>query len=251
MLIESATQFPTVVFTIGLGICLVYWLFVLLGALDIDLFHADADVGGHDLGGGGHDVGGHDVGGHDVGGDAGGHDAGDAGGDGDSHDVEADTHGLWGGMGLSKVPITVSLSAIFFVCWCISLVGMQYVPGLLGDGSWVAPAMLPATLIVGLPLAGLVVRPLGRVFEFREGKSNRDYIGHVCTITTGRVDDHFGQATIEDGGDVLVIPVRCDKQGALARNDKALIIDFDSDRHAYVVEPVADMLSPAETAKSA
>jgi hypothetical protein len=54
----------------------------------------------------------------------------------------------------------------------------------------------------------------------------------------------FGQATIEDGGDVLVIPVRCDKTG-LVRNDKALIIDFDTDRHAYVVEPVTDMLPAA------
>src|ERR1043165_2531397 len=45
MLIEAAQQFPTVVFTIGLGICLIYWLFVLIGALDIDLF-GDADVSG-------------------------------------------------------------------------------------------------------------------------------------------------------------------------------------------------------------
>ena len=36
-LIDASLQFPTVVFTIGLGIVLVYWLFVLLGALDIDL----------------------------------------------------------------------------------------------------------------------------------------------------------------------------------------------------------------------
>jgi hypothetical protein len=217
MLIEAATHFPTVVFTIGLGICLVYWLFVLLGALDIDMF---GDAGG--------DVGDADVGGGDAGGDA---------------DADAGAHhgGLWSGLGLSRVPITVSISAIFLVCFCISLVAMHYVPSVLGDASWVAPAMLPVTLIVGIPLAGLVVRPLGGVFAMNEGKSNKDYVGHTCTITTGRVDEGFGQATVEDGGTVLVIPVRCDKPG-LHRNDKALIIDFDTERQAYVVEPVTDML---------
>jgi hypothetical protein len=228
MLIEAAQQFPTVVFTIGLGVCLIYWLFVLLGALDIDLFgHADVD-------GGGADVGGHDVGGHDVDIDA-----------GHGHDIDAD-HGhsssLWGGLGLSKVPITISISAIMLVCFGLSIAAMHYAPSVLGEASWVQAAILPVTLIVGIPLAGLVVRPLGGVFELKEGKSNQDYVGHTCTITTGHVDDGFGQATVEDGGTVLVIPVRCDKPGALKRTDKALIIDFDTDRHAYVVEPVTDML---------
>lgn len=248
MLIEAAQQFPTVIFTIGLGICLIYWLFVLLGALDIDLF-GDADISGHGDGigdaiGGHHvevgDVGGHDIGGHDVGG----HDVGAHGhADGGDHDIEVDGGGgLWSGLGLSRVPITISVSAIFLVCWVLSIGGMYYAPNTLGNGTWVGAVVLLVVLIVGFPLAGLVVRPLGGVFTLREGKSNRDYVGHTCTVTTGKVDDQFGQATVEDGGTVLVIPVRCDKPGALSRHDRALIIDFDSDRHAYVVEPVADML---------
>lgn len=228
MLIEAAQQFPTVVFTIGLGICLIYWLFVLIGALDIDLF-GDADISGAGKAiGGGHDL--------DVAG------AGKAIGDGADHDLDVDgSGGLWSGLGLSKVPITISISAIFFVCWCISLLAMHYVPDMLGNASWVQYTMLPATLIVGLPLAGLLVRPLGGVFELKEGKSNRDYVGHTVTVSTGKVDEDFGQGTVEDGGTVLVIPIRCDKAG-LSRNDKALIIDFDTERQAYVVEPVTDML---------
>jgi hypothetical protein len=52
-LIQSSLQFPTVVFTIALGIVLVYWLFVLLGALHINLL-GDADVDG-DIDGADHD----------------------------------------------------------------------------------------------------------------------------------------------------------------------------------------------------
>lgn len=238
-LVEASLRFPTVVFSVGLSVALIYWVFVLLGALDINLFGGDADV---DVSGAAKGVGDAITGGAKGGAEAlkGGAEALKG------VDIDADVS-LWAGLGLGKVPITVALSAVFFVCWPLSLLAMHYGPALVGTGSWVGPAVLPATLIVGLPLAGLLVRPLGGVFELREGKSSRDYIGHTCTITTGRVDDGFGQATVEDGGTVLVIPVRCDRAGALARNDKALIIDFDPERHAYLVEPAADMLPGRQT----
>lgn len=248
-LVDASLSFPTVVFSVGLSVALIYWVFVLLGALDINLFGGDAhvDVSGAAKG----------VGDAVTGGAKGGAEALKGGAAAlKGVDVDADADGdfsLWAALGLGKVPITVALSAVFFVCWPLSLLAMHYAPDLVGTAGWVAPTVLPATLIVGLPLAGLLVRPLGGVFELREGKSNRDYIGHICTITTGRVDEGFGQATLEDGGTVLVIAVRCDRAGALARNDRALIIDFDPERQAYLVEPAADMLpgrqtEPGETA---
>jgi Protein of unknown function (DUF1449) len=239
LLIQAALQFPTVIFTIGLGIIVFYWLFVLLGALDIDLFGHHGDV---DIAGAGKGVGDAITGGAKAGGEAIGH--------GHDHDLgDADGGGVWSGLGLSKVPVTISVSAVFLVCWVLSLVAMYYLPDVFGSASWVAPAILPAALIVGLPIAGLLVRPLGGVFELREGKSNKDYIGHLCTITTGKVNDGFGQATIEDGGTVHIIAVRCDRSDVLARGDKALIIDFDTERDAFVVEPATDML-PAEGSRS-
>lgn len=216
MLIETALHFPTVVFTIGLGIALIYWLFVLLGALDIDIGADGGDGVGDGVGDGGGDVDG-EVGKGDVGG------------------------GVWGGLGLSRVPITISVSAILLVCWVLSMIASHYLPSWLGEASWISAAILPASLVVGIPIAGLLVRPLGGVFGMNEGKSNKDYVGYTCTVTTGHVDETFGQATVEDGGTVLVIPIRCDRKG-LGRNHKALIIDFDTDRQAYVVEPAADML---------
>ncbi|MCE9573188.1 MAG: hypothetical protein K8W52_08530 [Deltaproteobacteria bacterium] len=232
-LIDASLRFPTVIFSIGLGIALVYWLFVLLGALDIDLF-------GHGDIGGGHDVA---IGGHDVGiGDAA--EAGKAVG----HDGDIDGAGgggIWHLLGLGSVPFTISVSFIFLACWCASLLGMSYVDAALGTNPWWPVLVLPLVVLVGLPLAGLAVRPLRGVFALREGKSNKDYVGATCTITTGSVDDGFGQATIEDGGTVLVIPVRCDRP-VLARGHKALIIDFDTVRHVYVVEPVVDMLGGPE-----
>lgn len=231
-LMSASLQFPTVVFTIALGIALVYWLFVLLGALDLDLLgggHHDFDVGG------GHDVG--DVGGgHDAGGA---HDGADADGDGDGGD--SSSGGVWGALGLGKVPLTISLSLIILVAWVTSLLGAHYV---LGEAAPWRAILLPIALILALPIAALLARPLAPVFQVKEGKTNADYIGHVCVITTNTVDATFGFATIQDGASHVQISVRCDKPGKLVRGDKALVIEFDPDRRIFVVEPAADMLPP-------
>lgn len=233
-LVEASLSFPTVVFTIALGIALFYWLFVLLGALDIDL-----------LGGG------------DAAGDGIGDAGGDAGGGGDGHDGgDLDGgHGVWSALGLGSVPLTISVSVILLVCWCGSLLAMHYLGRVtaLGSSSLLPVAVLLGVLIVGLPLAGLLVRPLAPVFRMSPGKSQDDYVGHLCTISTGYVDAKFGQAVVEDkGGTVMDIQVRCDREGVLARGHKALILEYDRGREAYVVEPTADMLSvPSGTGEPA
>ena len=237
-LVVASLQFPTVVLTIALGIVLVYWLFVLLGALDIDLFggDVDADVSGAAKGIGDALTGGAKGGAEafhvhaDVGADAGGEVGGDA-------DADADGGGLWHGLGLGDVPVTISVSLITLLAWCGSLLAMHYV---VGTGGWWTVVVLALAVVIALPIAALLIRPIAPVFAVNEGKSNADYIGHACTITTGRVDDRFGQATIEDGGTVLNIAVRCDQPGRLARGDRALIIEFDRERQAYLVEPSAE-----------
>jgi hypothetical protein len=222
-LFEASLRFPVVVFTIGLGIVLIYWLFVLLGALDIDLLGGgDHDIGDA-LGGHGHDIGGHDVGGHDVGHDADG-------------DVDAD--GVFAKLGLGVVPITITVSFIMLVGWTGSLLVMHH----FGHIAWLKWALLPGMLIGSMLVTSVLVRPLAPVFRIREGKSNREYVGHTCTITTATVDDTFGHASVEDGGTSLDIPVRCDRTGNLVRGDKALIIEFDEERQAYLVEPVSSIL---------
>lgn len=253
-LVDAALQFPTVVFTIALGVAMVYWLFVLLGALDLDLF-GDADVSGAAKGvgealtGGGKGAGEALAGGAKAAGEAltgGAKAAGHGLGDSDGG-VDGDGGGVWNSLGLGDVPVTISVSLIVLLSWTGSLLVMHH---LAGSAGWLRAVVLVAAIIVALPIAALLVRPLAPIFAVKEAKSSADYIGHICTITTGTVDDRFGQATIEDGGSVLVIQVRCDRPGALARGDKALMIDFDRERVAYLVEPAGEAL-PSETSRPA
>lgn len=240
---HASLQFPVVVFTIALGIILLYWVSVLVGALDIDLLgsgHVDMDV---DMSGAAKGLGelvqGHTGGTGDAGGDAGSDGGGDADGDGGGG-------GLWHGLGLGQVPLTISVSLIVLIGWVGTLLVMNYALPASGFG-WLRAILLPLMIIVALPLTALLIRPIAPIFRVNEGKFNTDYVGHICTITTGRVDETFGYAEIVDGGSVLQIPVRCDQPGKLARGDKALIIEFDAPHRTYVVEPSADLLpAPSE-----
>jgi hypothetical protein len=235
-LLVASLQFPTVVFTIALGIVVVYWLFVLIGALDIDLFGGDVDV---DVSGAAKGIGDVLTGGAKGGTEAL-HASGDAGGEiGGDADGDLDGGGLWHVLGLGDVPVTISASLIIVLAWVGSLLAMHH----LGLGGGWTVVVLVIAVVIALPIAALLIRPIAPVFAVKEAKSNADYVGHVCTITTGRVDNRFGQATIEDGGTVLDIAVRCDRPGALTRGDKALVIEFDRERQAYIVEPSGDMLA--------
>lgn len=236
-LFDASLQFPTVIFTIGLLVALVYWLFVILGALDIDLLGGADDVSGALKGSGEALAGGDAL----TGGVKGAAEAATGGAKGvNSIDTGASV-GLWAWLGLTSVPVTVSASLVLLLTWSGSILAMHYGPSSLGTA--LAIVMALAVVLVALPITGMLVRPLRPVFEVKVGKSNRDYVGATCTITTGHVDAGFGQATIEDGATVLVIPVRCDRPDVLSRGARALVIDFDPARHAYVVEPVSDLLS--------
>jgi hypothetical protein len=230
-LLHACLQIPTVLFTVGLGITLVYWSLVLLGALDVD--HSIGDASGAAKG----------IGEAVSAGKA----LGDGHGDPGGHVGHGDHAGAWDSLGLGGVPITISGSVLVVTGWALSILGMHYGKALLGEATWwLALLVLVGVVLVGTPLAGLLVRPLRSVFKLRVGKGNRDYVGSICTITTGQVDRDNGQATVEDGGTVLVIPVRCDKPGALSRGARAIVIDFDPDRHVYLVAPTDDLGLPVE-----
>lgn len=220
-LFEASLRFPTVIFTIALGITLIYWVFVLLGALDIDL------LGGGDASGAAKGIGDAMTGGVKGGAEA--------------MKIDADG-GDTGLLGLGAVPVTISVSFIVLAGWCASLLGAYYGAKVVGSSAPVLLGVFIAAIVVAILVAAVLVRPLAPVFAVREGKANKDYVGHVCTITTGHVDDGFGQATIEDGPDVLVISVRCDRAGALERGSKALVVDFDATRQAYIVEPAGELV---------
>lgn len=224
---DAAFGFPAVIFTVLLAPVVLYWLTVVVGALDIDLL---GDVG--DLG-----------------------DAGDVGGlpaDGPGSADPGAGGGLWQALGLAGVPITIAASLVVIFGWAVALVATA-----AADSLDVAPAVrllggvlaLGLAVVVGARCAALAARPLAGLFVPTEAEGRSAFVGRTCTIRTSTVTTDFGQAEASDpSGATVLVPVRVSSAGGqvasspLARGERALIFDYDPVAEVFLVCPVDDAL---------
>ncbi|MEO8902395.1 MAG: glycine zipper family protein [Polyangiaceae bacterium] len=236
-----ALSFPSVVYTVLLGVVLVYWLFVVVGAIHLGDgsegalgFDPEGAIGaakGALEGAAKGALQGHLDGMADAAGDV-----GDMGGDGadgaDAGDGDSDSSALAlliNALHLRSVPATTVLSLVITFSWLVCTIGMQVVSRDLPRGiesplRWVVLFVSP---LLALPLTSLAARPLAKVFSHKAATANKDLIGKTCVVRTGTVTDKFGEALLEDGGAGLVVRVRVDRELPVKRGDQMLIVDWD------------------------
>lgn len=233
--LTSILSFPTVLFTTLLGIAVCYWLLVIVGALGID---ALGGADGHEGAADGHFDGHGDLGHADAHGDL----------HADAHAPEGVAHGsagLAGALKLRSAPLTVVISLVIFFGWVLSLAGTSALATVLAPLGAIAGGtiVLLVSLVIAVLLTSLAVRPLAPLFRVNAGASRRALVGKVCTIvTTGGVNDTFGQARLDDAGTEYTLRVRADVRSGLDRGARALIVDYDEERDAYVVEPMEEII---------
>lgn len=222
-LLDASFSFPAVIFSVAMIVVIAYWLIVLIGALDIDLLEAHADINTAEV---------------DV-------------------DSGAGIAGLLSGIGLGGVPVTVALSLVLAFGWFTSLVGTVV---LRGAGFvtavlvllWIA--IVVAALLVGWFFARLLVLPLRRLFPDDKAPSRHDFVGKLCLIKTSRVDAEFGQAevTAADGSTALIQVRRHaadEPQEDLTTGSAALIFEYDTGGEFFWVTPYDSSLDPDRSVK--
>jgi hypothetical protein len=200
-------------FTVLLIAAVLYWLLVILGALDLDILHLHHEAH-HDAA-------------HD------GHHAGD------------DQHPGWFAgflefLSVGKVPLTVILSILVFAGWTVAML-----LALLGLW-WLLVA--PAALAVALPLTAAACRPLRAVFSSldRGTATGVSLFGREARITSATCDANFGTATCEvDGAEHLIRVVAIRSDLVFRRNDPVVIADHDRERDVYLVGPADYLREPA------
>lgn len=219
-LFAALTSFPAVVYTVLLGVVLVYWLLAIIGLVD---FEAGADV--------------------DIGADAG--DAGDIGDAGDAGDAgDGGPEGLSGlaawlvAFGLNGVPFSIVVSLLALVGWFLtgmaSLTLLPLVPDAL---RWAAGAgVLLAAAALSIVIAAQLVRPMRGLFVTHRAISNAALVGQVCKVLTGVVDERQGRAEVAQRGVGINIRVWAPAPNSLRRGDAALITEYDSARQRYRID---------------
>ena len=216
-LFAALTSFPAVVYTVLLGVVLVYWLLAIIGLVD---FEAGADM--------------------DIGADAA--DAGDAGDIGDAGD--GGPEGLSGlaawlvAFGLNGVPFSIVVSLLALVGWFLtgmaSLTLLPLVPDAL---RWAAGAgVLLAAAALSIVIAAQLVRPMRGLFVTHRAISNAALGGQVCKVLTGVVDERQGRAEVAQRGAGINIRVWAPAPNSLRRGDAALITEYDPARQRYRID---------------
>jgi hypothetical protein len=220
-LLAVLAGFPTAIYTVLLGIVLVYWLLAIMGLVDFESSDFGLDLG-------------------------------DAGGEADLGDVVHDAHTLDGeadgeaaslasrlvAFGLGGVPISVVISLLALISWFLSAFAslwiLPFVPTEILRYAAGAGILIGA-FALALPATAACVRPLRGLFVKVNAISNASLVGRECQIETGSVDEKFGHAVVWGGGEEYHIRVVADVPNTLKRHDTALIVDYDEAAHVHRV----------------
>jgi hypothetical protein len=238
--IAAIISFPTVVFTVALFVVVGYWLLALIGGVGSDLLDGAAGK----LDGAVDALTGKVEGAVDGAVDAvagkvdGAVDAAAGKIDGAAGKLEgaAGGLGLAAAIGFGKAPATVVISLLTLFAWTLSTLatlwtseyGIAGLPLQAGIG-------FGAAIVAGM-LTGFIARALGRMFKRHQPIRRGQLVGKLATITTGRVDERFGQANLHEDGANLIVDVRCPTPNSLVRHARVVLVSFDAEANTYTVE---------------
>jgi hypothetical protein len=204
---EVISSYPTNVYTVVLGIMLVFWIFAILGMFDIDIFPSDSADDAFDT---------------DI-------------------DVDAEVPGFIGllhTLGLSGVPLTLVISIIalmgftlsyFASVWILMPLGSDLLRYLLGT------VVLLVGFAIAIPVTAQAVKPMKPLFVKHYAPSKRDYIGHICVVTSAKADSEFGIATVETHGAPLQVDIRTLEGEVHAKGTPLRIADYDPAQDTFEV----------------
>ena len=208
--LTEAVMPMNLVFTVMLGLVVVYWIMVILGALDVDFLDIDFDS---------------DV---DIDADA---------------DVDFDGGGplraLLEFFYVGEVPVMVLFSVLALSLWTISVLSNHYFNP---AGSMLMALPLAAgNLFVSCVVVKFFGVPLRKFFQSFETDANasRPVIGRICTIVTTEVrGDRLGQGEMAGKGAPILINVKAEADQVFKKGDEAVVLSKDPVTGVYAIGPV-------------
>jgi hypothetical protein len=228
-------------FTVLLGVVVLYWIMVGLGALDMSLFgdldadlHADlhTDVNAHVE----TDVGDHPF----VPGDPAGLNSGEV--HGLQKEIAGDQHGGFfiqtlSFLNVGQVPLTLVISVLALCLWMGSMITNRY---FTGGSALFSLALLVPNFIVSVIATRYITLPFRPLFRklIRDRDEHGTIVGQRCIIVTSEATPEFGQAEIKTGGAPLLLNVRTINDACLTRGETAVVVRIDEDRSLYFISPL-------------
>ncbi len=241
--------YPTVVWTVLVGVCMLFWAFVIVGAADMDIVSGKAEGalsgavkgGAEALGGamkgGAEALGGVMKGGVEAAAKGGAEAAAEAAGSSSS------VAELLGFLKLDRAPVTITASFFSLFGWMLSFIGGSY----LGGGALVGTGVFAASAVGSLLLTSLASRPFGVIFDEKTRHGGHVLVGKTVIVRSGKVDEKGGQAELDERGASLVVDVRT-AGPAIGKGQEVVVVEYDEAADCYIVAPMTGLLEAREDA---
>lgn len=200
-------SFPTIVFSVLLILCVMFWLVAVLGFLDVSFLDLpDTDVG-------------------EI-------------GDGDS--TPDAVSGIILKLGLNGVPLTIIITLIVLIGWLICYYIVHFLFDFIPDGIiqfTVSLAVLLGAFYVSVMLTAQVIKPLRKHFKSLHDNNDMEKIvlGQTAIVRTSRVDSGFGEAAYDDGGAGMILKVRAMGDAEYKKNDRVVMVEYIQEMNAFRV----------------
>lgn len=197
--IKTSVSLLNLPFTIFLILVLLYWIVVIIGAADLELFEAewmpDLEID-------------------------------DGGGIMDS---------LLQLLGVGEIPAMIIISLLALSGWCFSMVANYLFNS--SQSLLIGAGLLIPNLIVTFFITSVFVRLIHKIIgPPAQDKEDQKIMYKVGVVTTSEITPSFGQVEIQTKGAPITINARTSGDSTLKKGDKALVFDEDKEKGIFFVE---------------
>lgn len=199
--LQHIFTFPTVIFTVFLGVLLVYLLVAIVGLADLDFLDLGVDI--------------------------------------DTDTGLEGLAGLMVTLGLSGVPSTIAFALLGLTAWLVSYFLVHFL-FFWSPGHWFnIPAgilVIVLSVAASIPVTARVIRWLRPIFKKAYAQApQKALLGVNCRIRSLQADAHRGEAVAQLDGAELIIKVRSHGDEVFAKGDVVRIAEHDSNKNIYTV----------------
>ena len=198
-LIQAALAPLNLPWTILLGLIVFYWLFVILGALDISFLDFDLDL--------------------------------DA-------DAQANP-GFFGSflqfLNLGEIPVMLVMSFLALFGWIFSILANYFFNPALAVGTGLL--LLIPVLFIAVIITHYVSKPFKHAYRMLDKDQDNliPLVGQVCQVISGEASADFGQGLLDLKGVPYKINIRTSGDEKLTKGEQALIVDEDKETRIFKV----------------
>ena len=208
---QTVTSFPTVIYTVLLIVCALYWVVAVAGIVDLEILDIDMDG--------------------DI----------DAA---DSDSIQEGIAGLLHRLGLAGVPLTIVVTLISIVGWLLCYYSTFF-------GATLVPNFWPIKLVVGLIVflvatyiailvTAQLIKPLRTMFKKLDYDETKYILGQVVIVRSGLVDQKRGEAELDDGGAGLILNIRATGDDTFSKGDEVVVVEYIEESNLYRVVSKAE-----------